>query len=139
MLEVWVRSKALIFTHSYHQPYQPLTEPLPTVTGCVECVHVYSQLEMQFVHFWPNAVNAQIKLLLYGACMNHILITCNSFPTIQSMLLHHMHTLGSQSGDCMIPWTNGSMTCKNVFLPSPQCVYLINYWFKGDESSVKPS
>ena len=23
-----------------------------------ECVHVYKELEMQSVHFWPNAVNA---------------------------------------------------------------------------------
>ena len=22
-----------------------------------ECVHVYKELEMQFVHFWSNAVN----------------------------------------------------------------------------------
>ena len=28
------------------------------VTGWVKCVHVYRELEMQSVHFWPNAVNA---------------------------------------------------------------------------------
>ena len=30
----------------------------PNVTGWVKCVHVYKELEMQSVHFWPNVVNA---------------------------------------------------------------------------------
>ena len=29
-----------------------------TVTGCDKCVHIYKELEMQSVHFWPNAVSA---------------------------------------------------------------------------------
>ena len=49
-----------------------------------------------------------------------------------------MHTMGNQSGDRVISLTNGSMPCKSVFLLSPQCVYLSNYWSKWDESSVKP-
>ena len=28
------------------------------VTGCMECVHIYRDLEMQSMHFWPIAVNA---------------------------------------------------------------------------------
>ena len=77
--------------------------------------------------------------LLYSACMDHVLITHSSFSTIQSQSLNHMHITGNQSGDRVISWTNGSMTCKSVFLLSPQCVYLSNCWSKWDESSVKPS
>ena len=50
-----------------------------------------------------------------------------------------MHILGNQSGDRMISWADENMPCKSVFLLSPQCVYLSNYWSKWDESSVKPS
>ena len=28
------------------------------VTGCMSAYIVYKELEMQFIHFWPNAVNA---------------------------------------------------------------------------------
>ena len=56
-----VSSFILANPSSSEESFYPLFKPdssVPSVTGCSKCIHVYKELEVQSVHFWPNAVNA---------------------------------------------------------------------------------
>ena len=79
---------------------------------------------------WSNRLPLQVHASI-------TFLSCSATPAVPNQ--HPCVTCtpsGNQSGNCIIPWTNGSMTCKSVFIPSSYHVYPNNCWCNWDETSI---